>query len=590
MTYRQIKTRPGVIKDETALGAFNYWSDSDRIRFVRGRPQKLGGWAKFLATALTGIQRGMLAWTDFANNRWIVLGADCKLSAINVTTIVNITPERTTSPSSGTLANPFSTTINEFVVNVAHTTHNLAQSDYVEFDSASAVGGITIDGNYQITRIVDADNYEITHSVAATSTAGPGGGAAVGYLYELECGLIDAAKGLGYGVGNYGAGDYGNARADGSFINIDLRIWSISQWGQNVVMCPWNGSIYDWDRTVANRAAILSNAPTPNKAIFATEEQHLVALGADGSNMLVQWCDQSNNNVWAELDTTTAGSRLLEGGSTLLWGVATKGTNLVFSDGSVWTMTFVGGLDVFGFDQIGSGGAGIIGPRAGVDIQGRVYWMGQNDFFMYDGSIKEIPNSKDVRRFVFDNLTKEQKNKAFAWVNSLYSEVWWHYPGASSIENNLYVKYNWVDKSWDVGTLARTSGIDSGSFPLPLMVDTSSFIQEHETGKDDDGSAMNEFIVHSPAHFEGLPDRFDIMGVIPDFNNVAGSIDLAFLVQAYPQGAIETVVLDSFVATTDWIDAHLEARLAALKISSDEAGTDWRLGTLHYDIEDGGPR
>ena len=422
---KDISPKPGVVKDETERAAKGRWTDSDRIRFVRGLPQKIGGWTKrYASSTFTGVCRGMHAWIDNSDLARLALGTNNKLTVVEGETFYNITPIRATA----SLSNPFDVVDGSPTVTVNDTAHGGRAGDYVEIDGASAVGGITPDGNYPIATVVDDDSYTITHGSNATSTVSGGGGASVTIDYEIFAGRADGEQGSGWGVGSYNEGSYGDARS--SFITLEPRAWSLDQWGQYLIACPRDGSIYEWQLSTGARAQALANAPTNNLGCFVTEEQHLVALGAGGERLRVDWSDQSDNTTWSPSDQNTAGQRYLKGGSKILAGLPTRGTNLIFTDAGVWTMTFIGGLDVFAFDQVAVGAAGIIAPRAVAESEGIAYWMGQSDFYLFDGIVRPIPNSKDIRRFVLDNVTDLQKSKVSCGLNTAFSEVWWLYPTA----------------------------------------------------------------------------------------------------------------------------------------------------------------
>ena len=580
MTLKDIKIRPGVIKDDTerkagATRGGRRWIDSNRIRFVNNAPEKIGGWEKFIETITLGKTRGALTWLDNAGTKRVALGTHKKLYIVEGLTLINITPIRKTTTPSG----PFTTVSASLVVNVDDSSNGASAGDYIEISSASAVGGITLDGNYEIKTIVDGDNYTIEHSVPASSSASGGGTPTI--EYEIQVGREDATAGAGYGVGGYGQGTYGTVRTD--TILLQPRTWTLHAWGQNLVAGHSDGNIYEWTLDSSVRAAILANAPTNNAGIFVTEEKHLVALGAGGDNMKIEWCSQDANTVWTAADTNTAGGRTLIGGEEIYAGLKTRGTNLIFTDSAVWSMTFIGSLDVFGFQQVSAASSGIIGPHGAVEVDGVVYWMGLNDFYMYDGVVRRITNSKENRRHVFDNLTKDQGHKVYCGANTLFSEVWWPYP--TSTENDRYIKYNYDSEVWDVGVIARTAIVDRTTFDNPIMVGADGFIYKHESTNDDDGSAMNEFIVSAPFEIAEGDRIMDILEIIPDMTNVSGSIDLALLVRDYPQDTETTIPAGAVTATTDKLDDfRASGRQAALKIGSSATGTRWRWGTVRMDI------
>jgi len=582
---KDVSFAAGVVKDDTERAVSGRrggirWTDSDRIRFVNKLPQKIGGWEKYVSNTFDGKCRGLMAWQDNNSAVRIGVGTHKKLYALEGQSFTNITPIRATSA----LTDPFSVTSGSATVTVTDTAHAALVGDFVEISGASAVGGITVDGNYDVKTVVDADTYRIEHSSAASSTAS--GGGSVTIEYEIAVGGADAGQGYGYGVGGYGQGTYGTARTE--YIVIPPRTWSVDQWGQFMVACPRNGNIYEWQLNSNTRAVIISNAPTSNIGMFVTEEKHMVALGAGGNKMKVEWCDQDDNTVWTPADTNTAGGRNLTGGSEILTGIRTRGTNLIFTDAAVWSMNFIAGDDVFGFNQVAAGASGIVSPSAAVEVDGIVFWMGLNDFYFYDGVVRRMPNSKDVRRFVFDNLTTIQKDKVYCGLNTAFSEIWWHYP--TGTENDRYVKFNYDDRAWDVGSIARTAMLDRDIIGNPLMAGTDDYIYKHESTVNADGSAMNEFIKSSPFELGDGNNLVEIMSLLPDFKDLVGTITLTLYTRFYPHDTENTETGGSVTSSTTTVDTRASGRQVAVKISSSATGTSWRFGTLRMDLIEGGDR
>ena len=584
---RDIIFDPGVVKDDSLLAAARSrsrrrWADSDRIRFVGNYPQKVGGWGRYSANTFTGMCRGALAWMDGSNNIRLGLGTHKKLMVMEADTIQNITPAR----ASGTMgADPFTTTNGSTTVTVVHAGHGFAAGDYVEFDGAAAVGGITPDGNYEIASVVDVDTYTIAHTSAASSAA-TGGGASVTYVSEISIGRADGAQGTGYGVGAYGAGTWGTART--VFILFQPRVWSLDQWGVTLLAMPTDGNLYQWSNDIVTRALLVSGAPTSNTGFFVTEEKHIVVLDAGGTKMKVQWNDQDSSTEWSVSDQTTAGSRNLQGGTKMLQGIRTSRTNLLLSDAAVWTMTFIGGEDTFGFDQVAAGAAGGISPHCAVEVDGTVYWMGKNDFYQYDGTVRRVRNSGDIRRFVFDNISSLQGFKCHAVYNSLFKEIWWFYATAGEIDR--YVKVNLETMAWDVGSLARTSGVDLGLYGNPLWASSDGYVYEHESGTDDYLSAMNEFIESAPFQIDDGNRVVDINSFLPDFQTITGDVLVSLLTREYPQASEVEESISTITSATETADMRGSGRQAQIRVTSTTTSAHWRLGVPKLDVSPGGER
>ena len=245
MSFIEIPLTAGVFKDDTPLAAKGFFVDVDKGRFVRGRFQTISGWEAAADTDevhFTGICRGVAAWKDNTGLRYAALGTSNAVTVMFDAVFYDITP----IGSRGQLTNPFTTTLSSTSVNVDHASHGRAIGDRVNFDNATAVGGITIDGDYTVATAA-TNSYTITATTAATSGAGPGGGT-VDYAYYIATGLIDSLGGSGYGTGGWGVGAYGISSAP----SYAARTWSLDSWGQNLLASPRDGGIYEWSPMFTN--------------------------------------------------------------------------------------------------------------------------------------------------------------------------------------------------------------------------------------------------------------------------------------------------------------------------------------------------
>lgn len=246
--FPKIPSNPGVYTDDTPLEAEGYYTLTDKVRFVRGLPQSFAGWEAATSSLVTGLCRGVHAWTDLSFVKWVGMGTHTNLYGMTDAVLYDITP----ISSKGQLTNPFSTTNGSTTVTVAHTAHGRAVGYGVSYSGASAVGGITISGAYRV--ITAATNsYTITAASAATSTAGPGGGT-VTYTYYLAVGLANTIGAQGFSTGTYSSGTYSNFGTGDVF----CRVWSIDHFGPNLIACPRGGKIYEWNPVTAPTNIILN--------------------------------------------------------------------------------------------------------------------------------------------------------------------------------------------------------------------------------------------------------------------------------------------------------------------------------------------
>jgi hypothetical protein len=243
MPFTKVQDQPGVFRDDTPLTAAMFYVDSDKIRFLRGKWQVMGGWENTTADTFLGKCRGLFVWRNNLSQPLAALGTHTNAYAYYDGDLYDITP----IVSRGTLSGPFTTTLGSAVVTVHHVAHGRTQGSDAGFANAAAVGGVTVDGRYTITAIVDVDNYTITHTAAATSAAS--GGGTVDYDYYLAIGLEDGIGGLGFGVGAFSEGGFG---AGADINELFPRTWCFDNWGGNLLANPRGGGLYELTPATAN--------------------------------------------------------------------------------------------------------------------------------------------------------------------------------------------------------------------------------------------------------------------------------------------------------------------------------------------------
>jgi hypothetical protein len=577
---------PGVVKVESSLSQEGRFIDADHVRFVRGKPEKIGGWTLRTATSVEGVPRGMHAWLDAVLSPYYAVGTSVKLFVYDASNVKSdITPDRET----GTLTNPFSTTSGSATVTVTDTGHGLISGDEVSFSGASAVGGITVSGVYKVNTVPTSGSYTITHSSAASSTAGPGGGS-VSYAYEIGIGYEDAVLGLGWGAGPWGGGTWGTARTASSLI-FEPRVWSLDNFGQILIASPTGGGIYSWSPAdpPGTIAAVLSGAPTTCRGVFVTGERFITALGVDGDPMKFAWASQASLTTWTPSSTNTANIRTLAGGSKLMAGARLgNGTNLIWSDSNVFLHQYTGSRLVYTTRSIGEN-CGLVGPLAKTTVNGVAFWMSPAGFYMSGGGAPvPIPNNDDISDFVFDNITEMQKFKCFATFIELHDEVWFHYP-AGDDEPNRYVVVNITDFRWSCGTLERTSStrFQSGN-TRPIMATEAGAIYNHEDGVDAAGSALQAYVTWAPVSMNG--QYFEMQGVAPDMQRQTGSVTLD--ITAYDRLRITAIDSESLtIAPTDaLVDCRVSGRHLSMTLTSNVVGGDFRMGKMQIEIRPMGSR
>ena len=183
------------------------WFDCDKVRFVNGLPQKIGGWVKINTDAFSGVCRSLFNWSTLAGRDFLSIATSKRLLIEEGTAINNITPLRTSNVALG--ANPLKTgTAGSGEVTVTHVGHGALVDDTVIMTGATTVDGVTaaqLNTSHVITAVGDANTYKFTTTGAASSGATAGGGSSVLVSYEINTGASEAASdGLGFGAGFWG--------------------------------------------------------------------------------------------------------------------------------------------------------------------------------------------------------------------------------------------------------------------------------------------------------------------------------------------------------------------------------------------------
>lgn len=567
---------PGVYRNGTEYQAKGRYYDTGLVRWVDGTLRPIGGWRDKTATTLTGVARCAIQWTDNSDDSWLAVGTHSKLYVMDRGgTVSNVTPARDT----GTLGNdPISTTDTDATVTVADTGHGLTVGDTIVIAGATAVGGITVNGTWTVATVPNANSFTFEFTSQASGTA-TGGGASVTYVYEISPGTADSVATGGYGDGIYGDLSYGTPREDSTQIQ-DASVWSIDNFGQYInAIRDDHGTAYAWTLTAATRAAAISNAPT-GTALVTTAEGFLFILGAGGNDRKVQWCDQADNTVWTPSATNQAGSYTLETAGRLMCGARVGGGTLILTNTDAWIARYTSNVSVYNFSRL-AGGCGAVSRKAVASIGEIAVWMGDGQFWMYNGFV--TPLHCDVEDYLFSDLNRLQRAKVTCAVNSEFSEIIWWYPSDEGTENDRYVKYNINDQVWDIGSMDRTAGCDRGAFEYPIYIDSAGTISEHEVGYTYDGATP--FAEAGPLEI-GNGDRFvKALSLIPD-EKTQGDVTVTFKTKFYPNG--DETSFGPYTASTP-TDVRFQGRSFKVRYDGVTA-SDWRVGTPRLEIISGDKR
>ena len=630
MPLQKFVFKPGINKELTAYANGGGWFDSNLVRFRKGLPEKIGGWAKRIDSTFTSRGRALHAWTALDGTQYVGVGATQKYYILDGTSYYDITPIRlTTSAGDVTFAKVANS---DATITVTDTAHGAVKDDYVTFSGASSLGGnitaAVLNQEYQVATVVNANSYTIeakdtsgTAVLANSSDTGNGGSSVVG-AYQINVGLDVYVPSTGWGASGWGEGTFGSP--DSLTFSNQLRIYSHDNFGEDLIFNGRNGGVFYWDKSSGtnNRAVALSDlsganlSPTVALQVLVSDiDRHVICFGADpivGSSrsgtidpMLIAFSDQENVTEWEPLPTNTAGSLRLSAGSAIIGALRARQETLVWTDTALYSLTFVGQPFTFGVNLVNEG-VGLVGPNAMVNTPKGVFWMDKKGFYTYTGQVQSLPCS--VLDYVFSDINDSQSFQIFAFSNKAFNEVGWFYCSSGATNIDRYLVYNYDENVWSIGQLSRNAWLDEGVFDKPIATyETSSntnCIFNHEVGNDDDGSAMQNVFIESSDFDLGEGEEFQhISRLIPDVKftgtDATGSsgqkIDFVLKRRNFPGEDLTTVSTSSCFSNTTKIDTRLRGRQAVLRVQSNDddvndIGMGFRLGATRLDVKPDGKR
>lgn len=627
MPLKRVLLRPGVSRENTRYMSENVgptgingsysagWYDCDKIRFRSGSAEKLGGWVPFSTSYYLGICRSLNNWVTLGGNKLIGVGTNLKFYVNQGGSYYDITPLRATE----TLTDPFETTSGSPIVEVTDAAGGYSDGDFVTFSGATAVGGLTLNGEYQISAI-GGSTYTITASSNASSSAT--GGGTVTAAYQVNIGPSVVVPLTGWGAGAWGNGTWGV----GSASTDSLRIWSQSNFGEDLVFCPRGSGLYYWDASsgvTSNRGvnvttlAGASDVPTKVNITYVSDISRFVfAFGCTdlGSSvldpMLIRWSDQESVVDWTPLPTNQAGSLRLSQGSEIMSVIQSRQEILVWTDAALYSLQYLGAPEGWGATLVGEN-ISIAGQKSVSLASGTTYWMGIDKFYKYDGRTQTL--RCDLRQYIFSDINTAQMEQVVCGTNEGFNEVWWFYCSRDSVVIDRYAIYNYLEDIWYYGNMGRTAWLDSGLQAGPIAATYVNNIVSHEVGNDDNMNGtpapMEAFITSAEFDLDDghkfafvwrmLPDvtfrgsdvnsPSIVMSLLPLKNSGSGYTNPASVGLTNSASVTRTVDLpvEQF---TGQVYTRIRARQMAMKISSTGLGVAWQLGAPRLDIRPDGAR
>jgi len=362
--------------------------------------------------------------------------------------------------------------------------------------------------------------------------------------------------------------------------------------------------------------SLLVDVPTVQNYLFVSDTSRFVfAFGANDygsatqNPMLVRWSDQENILEWTPDATNQAGSIQLSHGSNIVTAVQTRQEIVVFTDSTVYSLQYLGPPVVWGSQLLGDN-ISIISQSSAVVASGVIYWMGVDKFYMYDGRVQTL--NCDLRKFVFSDINLNQKQQVFAGTNEGFNEVWWFYCSEASETIDKYVVYNYIEKVWYYGTMARTAWLDSGLRNYPQAATYLRNIVNHEYGLNDNATGtaapIDAYISSSEFDLDDGHNFGYVWRVLPDLtfnessNSPTGEVPKVTMtiypMQSSGSGAStpasanvsKIAAYDITEEFTGIIYTRARGRQIIFKIGSNQINTSWQLGAPRFDFRPDGRR
>jgi hypothetical protein len=548
MPLQKLQFRPGVNREGTTLSNEGGYFDCDKVRFRSGYAEKIGGWQRDggtpYATAPTstfsssgtstsavpstgvywGIAKSLWNWINLTGYNLLSVGTNLKFYIQNSLggNYNDVTPIRLTNTAT---ANAFTTATSTnsggyTTITVTDAGHGAQANDFVNISSVSgAVNGVTaaqLTGEFQVVTYVSSSQYTIRVLGTASSSGTPAVSGT--FNYQITTGNTTYTFGTGWGAGGwsgvttgYTSTGWGSPAPAGLGIGVQLRLWSQSNYGEDLIINPRGGAMYYWannsspnvyDRCqiikVATNVVTKSGTFTPDSTCpsvanfvlvsdasrftfaFGTNDPTGVYATTTQDPMQIRWSDQNTVATWTPSITNQAGGIRLSHGSTIVTAIQTRQEILVISDAAIYSFQYLGAPYVWS-TQLLADNISIVSPNSASVVNNVTYWMGADKFYMYSGRVETLPCA--LRQYIYGNINLTEAFQIHSGTNEGYNEIWWFYPsitgttstgangtGTSGSPNSLidrYVIYNHLERTWYYGTLngstirPRTAWLDS---------------------------------------------------------------------------------------------------------------------------------
>ena len=618
----KLQLKPGVNRENTRYFNESGWYECDKIRFRAGTPESIGGWVRISAATYLGICRGLFNWNTLGGADYMAVGTNLKYYIEVGGAYYDITPIRDTTTGTAT----FAATDGSAIITVTDAAHGATLGDFVTFSGAVSLGGAitaaVLNRQYEILSVPTNNTYTINAGVAANASDVGDGGASVVAAYQINVGSPIQIPLVGWGAGPWGLGTWGV----GAESETTLRIWSQSNFGQNLLFGYRGGPIFYWDANggLNTRAIYLSDiagasdVPLSQNIITVSDVSRFVLVfgtndigSVDFDPMLIRWSDQEDASNWTPAATNQAGSLRLSKGSQIIAATQSRQEIVVITDSAVYSVQYLGPPAVWGATSI-SEGTSCMGPNAVAIASGVTYWMGVDKFYKYDGNVTTL--RCDLREYIFSDINLGQRFQVFAGANEGFNEVWWFYCSENSTAVDKYVIYNYLEDIWYYGTMGRTAWSSADIRVNPVAATYDQNLVNHEEGVDNAQTAtpvaINSYIESSEWDV-GDGDSFTfVRRILPDvtFRSSTGALapqltltlkpmkdsgsgyNVPQSVGGSPSAPVVRIAQAPIEEFTGQVFVRVRGRQFVLRYEANQLGTAWQSGATRVDFAKDGRR
>ena len=364
MPFTKIAPQAGLFTDGTRYSAQGTWYDSDKVRFRKGFAEKIGGWVKYVLATYLGTARKLHDWVTDSGNKYVGVGTNLKLYINFGDSYYDITPIRTTA-TLGT--DPIATVNGTAVITVTATSHGAVAGDYVTLAGSDALNNITaaeVNTEHRIVALGDPSNanpddkFRVVCADTAGATDTAAGGSGITAAFQINTGLNEYVEGSGWGADTWGSGTWGSSATLGQ--SLQLRLWSIVNFGDDMLANARQGNIYYWDESVSDATGTAAVALSDITRRTVTLSNDPVTVTSGGT--IVTIIDKAGHGATAG-DTVT-----ISGVDATIGGITAARLNVEMTVASVTNKaTFtadIGGADASG-TATGGGSAVVATYKAG---------------------------------------------------------------------------------------------------------------------------------------------------------------------------------------------------------------------------------